>query len=198
MVDPTIPSTPRPPSLRAFLDAECDLEATGVCLRHLAEAARDAKLLPARERAERAAEERSSVEHMLAEGIPDEVASYLVGTTELDHVRRRMHEVALLSLWEADLMENPDLGDRLAEALPPAIAAEHLDILDKARSPHPIEIRTPDNWWYCMSCGAAFDEGEAEAVVIGEREGWSRLEDPLTYCAICIRLASDAIDGGRS
>lgn len=51
----------------------------------------------------------------------------------------------------------------------------------------------PDGWWYCDNCGASFDEGEQEAVVVTEREGYSNLDYEIEYCFDCIGLVAEVV-----
>lgn len=176
MPDPTDHAVPRPPSLRAFLDAGGDpATVEEVWLDGLAGVAfREVRLLPAQERAARAAELRFAAERSSVKGT----------RTDL--------------LWQAELLEDPTLAEPLAAALPAELVAEHETDWDRWRRPHPLEVRTPETWWSCQSCGASFEEGQAEAVVIGQREGHSDwLDYPLTFCGPCIALVASIVQPGE-
>ena len=111
------------------------------------------------------------------------------GGTFMDYIRQE--------LWRAEIYEDPELAERLKEALPDDIRAKFEYEADAWRRSHPIEIKVPDVWWHCNNCGATFDEGEAEAVVITDREsdhpGHSSLDYHIEYCFDCIRMVAEVI-----
>ena len=187
MAEPTDHAPTRPPSLRAFLDAGCDPEALDWSSEPLVDSLREALLLPPRQRAERAADSRKTAEWILAGGLP---------VTGLGNGSRGLQNIVKYELWEAELLEDPALVERWVAALSPDAAAKFSAGLDVHRRPHPLKVTTPEQWWSCQNCGAAFDEGETEAVVVGEREDYSDwMKYPLTFCAECIALVADIVRG---
>lgn len=178
MPDPTDHRLTDPPSLRAFLDAGGDpATVEEVWLDGLAGVAfREVRLLPAQARATKAADYRLAAERST------------VRSTRTDF------------LWQAEVYDDPTLAEPLAAALPAELVAEHEADWDKWRRPHPLEVRTPETWWTCQCCGASFDEGEAVAVVIGERPGHSDgvLDYPIRYCADCVALVAEILGHARA
>ncbi len=190
MADPTVPCNPRnplrrPPPLAAFLEAGCSLVDTGVWLEGLAEVAfREVPLTPPMERARLAESRRRDAEELLE---LDEVALARQPTWKLQRY-------LTLELWSAELYENPGLAEQLRPALPPEVVRERQENFDYWRRPHPLEIRVPDLWWACQNCGATFDEGETEAVIVGDREGHSDLDYEIAYCRACIAIVAAVVN----
>ena len=178
-----------PPSLRAFLAAGCDLTAADVWLEGLVNVLYDdVLLLPPRERARQAEVARTAVE-VYFEHAGDELDS-------------KWWRAAQLALSTAEVLEDPELAERARAALPAELRAEGERLHDLRRRPHPIVITDPAasfdaSHWTCENCGQSHDKGEAEGFVVTAREGWSKLDYEITYCAACIRLAADALDGGQ-
>lgn len=180
----------RPPSLRAVLDAGCDLVATGVWLTGLAEELYTVlPFLPAQVRASRAADWRASVEDLVANG---EQSRYLALWADGTRSVRRgtFQQYVTFELWLAEIYEDEALAERLREALPDVVAGQHRALLDAYRRPHPLEVKTPEAWWHCCNCGASFEEGEQEAVVVTGREGWSEM-DEVPFCFGCIAMVAE-------
>ncbi len=106
----------RPPSLRAFLDAGCDITTIlgWECL------AESVVLYPSAEPAKRLREARQLRNH---------AETWLRGElTRLDRSAREPVEQDVVTrfLWEAECLENPELADRLEAALP---AEKRADLL---------------------------------------------------------------------
>lgn len=137
-------------------------------------------LLPPLELAHRASIHRSSRESLLQMAVeyPDD---------------ERLEKLLTFDTWAADLFSDPELVERFCAALPAPMIEERRRAFDQHRRPHPIAVRMLDRWWQCDSCGATFDQDQAEAVVITAREGYSDLPYEITYCAICISMASEAV-----
>jgi uncharacterized protein with PIN domain len=105
----------------------------------------------------------------------------------------------LLEQWSAEVYDDADLARRVREALPTEVGARHRRLADLYRRPYPLEVRLPESWWSCSNCGAAFDKGQKQALVIAGREDHSELRDELTYCFRCIGLLTDiAREAGQS
>lgn len=175
---------PAPPSLREFLDSGGDL-ASFDRVYFLAEVVLlDIPLTPPGELARRAESARESVWRFLA---------------GLDcHTEAVAVSMAALYQWEADVIEKPELRERVRAALPPDIIEELEGKFPLRRRPHPLELRVPENsWWACNNCGVAFEHGE-EGLVIGHREGYStNLGYDVYYCGGCVALAAAVLAGGR-
>ncbi len=169
----------RPPSLRAFLDAGCDLGASEIWMESLAELVfLQLPFIPVGERRHRARRRRNCADLLLAgESTGRDPAIWWAQI--------------LFEQWSAELYEDPILAERLREALPAHLADRHRALSDLYRRPHPLEVRLPDSWWNCQNCGAVFDEGEQEAVTVTGREGHSELEYDITYCAACIGMVAE-------
>lgn len=98
-----------------------------------------------------------------------------------------------------DLLRSPELVFRVLDALGPVAAADAWWRIDCDLHPYPIFVgprsggQRPGVRWQCCNCGT-FHHNDDRAVVIMGRPGWSDdLEDPITYCADCIRHAADAM-----
>ncbi|MDP9403220.1 MAG: hypothetical protein M3P85_07760 [Actinomycetota bacterium] len=179
----------RPTSLREVLDAGCDLTSTGLWLEGLAEDLYTVlPFYPPKERARRAAQHRACVESLLLHG---EDSLHLPPRSDRDE--KNLREFISLELWTAEAYEDEELAVRLREALPAEIKAEYQAYFDRARRPHPLVLRVPEQWWRCQNCGAAFDEDQGqEAVVVTGHQGFSDLDDEIEYCFDCIRMVADA------
>lgn len=173
----------RPPSLREFLDSGPDLAAEDVWAERLAEVVYlDLPVTPPKERAKRAAEARArALDLACARG-----GRGVRGRRRQQQQRERSRNWH----WIADLYEAPELAKLLLEALPPDIIAIFTGVEELVRRPYPLSVGTPGTWWSCNSCGAAFDDGEAVAITISGRPGFSDV-DPIHYCAECISLAAE-------
>lgn len=184
---------PRPPSLREVLDAGCDLTETGVWLEGLAEDLyQHLPFLPPKERAKKAAFWRASFEDLAANG---EKSKYLPmwadGSRGVKRGAGTFQQYVWLELWRAEVYEDEDLAERLRRALPAEVTAQERAQVDLYRRPHPLQVRMPEQWWNCDNCGASFDDGEQEAVVVTYREGHSNLPYDITYCFDCIGLVAE-------
>lgn len=182
----------RPPSLREVLDAGCDLTEVNVNLEALAETAfAEVPFMALDERARRAAANRAHVEDLLNHyGGP-------LGRALLRGVPPAFQEVQELATgwaWAAELFDDPGLAERFREALPEPLVSTYRRHFDEHRRPHPIEVRMPPGHWRCNCCGAAYDEGEAHAVTVSDRENFSDLDYPIDYCADCIELAAQVAE----
>jgi hypothetical protein len=174
----------RPPSLQVFLDVGCDLVESEVWIEGLAELVfLQLPFMPLGERRRQAQESRRFADVMLAAGPGPDPALW-------------WGEV-LLEQWSAEVYDDADLARRVQEALPTEVVARHRRLADLYRRPYPLGVRLPDTWWSCASCGAAFDEGQEEALVITGREDHSELRDELTYCFGCIELLADGVRAGH-
>lgn len=183
----------RPPSLRAVLDAGCDLVATGVWLTGLAEVLyTELPGMPPKVRARRAANWRASVEDLIANGEKSHhLPLWADGTRSVR--RGTFQQYVMWELWLAEIHEDEGLAERLRGALPDEVAGEHRALLDCYRRPNPLEVKIPEGeWWHCGNCGASFEEGEQEAVVVTGREGWSEM-DELRFCFDCIALVAEVV-----
>ncbi len=166
----------RPPSLREVLDAGLGLELfVGDWVERLAELVYfTLPSTPPLERAEEAARAR-------AQGtIPPPKA--LRGRRR----RRERQERAIYWQWAADLYETPELAERVKKALPSEMVTDFEAIADLHRRPYRLDVRTLPSWWRCHNCGAAFDEGEEEALVV-LADSSNDLSEDITYCFDCIR-----------
>ncbi len=173
-----------PPSLHAFLDAGCDLVETGVWIDSLAHLVfLELPFMPATARRDHAERSRDIANALLAQDGPD--LGLWWGWVLFEH-------------WAAEVYSDPLLAQRLQEALPADMASRYRILVDRYRRPYPLQIQTPDSWWSCANCGAAFDEGEAEALVIEGREDHSELAENITYCLECVdQLAAAALSARR-
>ena len=102
--------------------------------------------------------------------------------------------------WEAEMLADPALLDRVISLLTPEQRAEGARIYELSRSPHPLRVDICGTaWmeeWHCDACGTAYPR-EVEAIIVGDRPGWSALEYPITYCRECIAAALAAYDAGH-
>jgi hypothetical protein len=177
----------RPPSLRAFLDAGCDLTEEGIWVERLAEVVYlDLPVTPPR--AKRAAAARARAMDLSCP------RGGRGGRRRRRHLEEQRRERSRYWHWVADLYEAPELAQRVVEALPFDVVDTYEGIQDFIRRPHPISVRIPQTWWSCNSCGAAFDAGEETAVTVTHQEGFSDLEAPIDYCAECITMAAETIE----
>jgi hypothetical protein len=175
-------------SLRTFLDAGCDLTADDVWVERLAEVVYlDLPVTPPREPAKRAAAARVRAMDLSCP------RGGRGGRRRRRHLEEQRRERRRYWHWVADLYEAPELAERVVAALPADVIAIFEGIQDLVRRPHPLSVGIPETWWSCNSCGAAFDAGEASAVTITGREGFSDLE-AIDYCADCIILAAEVIE----
>lgn len=161
--------------------ARGDLTSTRVWLEGLADLVLlEIPLLPPLELAKRASVHRSSRDWLpeLAAEYPDD---------------ERLEKLLTFDAWAADLCSDPELVGRFCAALPAPMVEERRRAFDQHRRPHPIAVRMLDRWWQCDSCGATFDEDQAEAAIVTAREGYSDLPYEITYCATCTSMASEAI-----
>jgi hypothetical protein len=167
---------PRPLSLRTVLDAGCDLAASGVWLEDLAE---DLYILlptlPPAERRRRAEAYAGEVEDLLARGEKSRGPK-----------RRTFQQCVTLAQWRAEIFEDRDLAERLRTALPSEVADRYRSVAECWRRLHPLAVRVPEMWWHCNNCGAAFDQGEREALVVTDRS----LDYEIRYCADCVALVA--------
>ena len=104
MTEHNVSRSTRPPSLRAFVDAECDLMAADIEPHCLAEALHDATLL-------RTTAERSRLAQVYR-GAADALLDHLAG-----HPDARWWRTAVLSQWTAECLEDPALAVRVRAAL---------------------------------------------------------------------------------
>ncbi|HSH62003.1 MAG TPA: hypothetical protein VK988_20605 [Acidimicrobiales bacterium] len=174
-----------PPSLHQALDLGLGLEAAGDWVERLAELVYF--ILPSTpplERLEEAVRARARAQGT----IPPPKA--LRGGRR----RRERQERAIYWQWAADLYEMPELAERVKEALPSEMVADFEAIADLHRRPYRLNVRTLPSWWRCHNCGAAFDEGEEEALVV-LADASNDLSEDITYCRGCI---SSLISPGAS
>lgn len=95
-------------------------------------------------------------------------------------------ELATMRRWQADCYHDPILRVRALDALPPALAAEVLDLAERAARPYlattMLEVDARGFSPTCMTCGHAFEEDERVVVLA------SRCVDleSVTVCGTCI------------
>ncbi len=188
----------RPPPLRKVLAAGGDLTAAGLWLEGLAEELGELPFMPPKARAEKAALYRGIAEDLIAHG---EQSQYLPvwsdGTRGVRSTTLQLYTARYL--YSAEIFEDEALAEHLRQALPPDVRHKERCHRENYRRPHPLEVKVPARWWRCNNCGASFDQGEQEAVVVGYREAVSLLEYEITYCAACIALVAEvARQGYRS
>jgi hypothetical protein len=174
----------QPPNLRTFLhyggDPRATLGESG--FRLLLEVHRIALTTPENERLRRAADYRYSVtcavngeaEHFCFADDPERVEEAL---------RPRDQDQVTLQAWEADLLEDPTLGERVCGFLDPIAHAEHEMEIEKFRSPHPLSVEVGGPSWTCDNCG----EHQPLLAEVGEYGGWEMLQYPIHYCEACLR-----------
>lgn len=173
----------RPPSLRAVLGNDLDLEPFEV--HALAE---EALVVMPRyatgERAVRATWDRERLERLL-----DSAEEAGVRTDDVAALQRWATQL----LWSAELLEDEALRVRFVAALPDPLRARYSKIGEQWRNPHPLERERPDTWWNCAACGHAFEEG-APAVRVGEPDDRDELLPyAIRYCPSCIRSAASSL-----
>ncbi len=88
--------------------------------------------------------------------------------------------------WVADLYEAPELAERLVAVLPADLTAAYEALTEEFRRPHPLVLRTPEQWWSCHNCGRGFDEGQEQAITVTGHEAFSDLQEDITYCTACV------------
>jgi hypothetical protein len=136
---------------------------------------------------------------------PDDVEAliYLVGEGDLARPTDERIRLAAVhrasascadrrSGWEADLIADPSLLERILPLVDPITAIGVELEFDQQRRPFPLEPELAGKEWCCACCGSAYDEN-ARAVVVRGREGYSDLERPIRYCAPCIERAAEAV-----
>jgi hypothetical protein len=159
-----------PPTLEAFLAAGCDLTATGVWLEELAEVVLlRIPLEPPGQRKQRAEWARCMAASLLSP----------------PHAVEEWRQL-LLAQWSAEVYENPALAEPLLAALPTEVVDETKREVEHHRRPHPLELRLPEEWWRCANCGATYDEGDQEALIVTAYG-----DDEITYCFQCIITAAE-------
>jgi len=108
-------------------------------------------------------------------------------------------EAAQASRFVAEYLEAwPDPAtDRLIHAALPEPLSVHLEARTR---PHRTRIGEPDcnGYWSCDNCGATFAAGEAEALLISDRAGHSRLHRDIALCRDCVVIAAAALGGTDS
>ncbi len=167
------------PSLRELLDAGCDLDATGVWL----------------------------------VGIAEEVFTHLPVCTLVERLQRAAvaletariyaeqdagREPTWRHLWLAEVYQDEALADRLRLALPADLVAHYEPQTDMAKRPHPLAVKIPEGAWHCHNCGATFQEGQQEAVVVTERPPFSTLDYEIPYCLDCVESLAEVAKQRRS
>ena len=188
-------SCEEPLSLREVLDSAQDLTATGVWLNGLAEEIyNQLPYYPPQERARRAAVARAVVESLIVFGKESPyMPVWSAGSRGAESPREVDCAYIMLDLWRAEIYEDEALAERLRKALPPDVTAKWEATADCWRRPHPIEVKVPETWWRCDSCGASSDVGEQEAVAVTSRDGHSEIGYDIYYCLDCIRMAAEVI-----
>ena len=105
-------------------------------------------------------------------------------------------EVAQALRFLAEYLEDwPDTGlDQMIQAALPGPLALHLEALTR---PHRIEVGEPkcDGYWSCDNCGTTFGAGEAEALMISDRPGYSSLHRDIAICRDCVMIAALRLSG---
>ena len=102
--------------------------------------------------------------------------------------------------WATDLLEQPDLADRVYERYDVTFRLEVDHTIDQALHPHPIYVGPRGDGpevgaqWKCDSCGSNHSNDDV-AFVVGDRAGFSDLHYAITYCPACIRIAAAALGG---
>lgn len=185
----------RPPSLREFLDAGGDLTDPGVPMKQIREDLfHQLRLSPRSVREESAMCYRYYAEELLAG------REIMPAFTLLPGAPPRVPQQKLVTAfsWLADLYEDSlgsgELARRATANLPEILVREGEQDFDLWRRPHPLTVEMPPEWWQCQSCGVCFDQGQAEALCIGERPGHSDdLPYEVYFCAPCVRMAADAM-----
>lgn len=164
------------PSLHQALDRGLGLEAAGIWVERLAEQVYfELPSIPPLERLQEASRARAQAQGT----IPPPKA--LRGRRR----RRERQERAVYWRWAADLYETPELAERVKQALPSEMATDFEAIADLYRRPYRLDVRTLDDWWRCHNCGAAFDAGKDEALVV-LADASNDLSEDITYCRGCI------------
>ncbi|MFN8052544.1 MAG: hypothetical protein U0Q22_13950 [Acidimicrobiales bacterium] len=115
------------------------------------------------------------------------------------HLTPEQHaEAAQAAGFLADYLEadpDPEL-DRMIQAAFPEPLARHLEA---QTSPHRMHVGRPDGaYWSCDNCGATFGSGEASALVVTDRPGYSSLHRDIVFCAECVADAASEMDGEHS
>jgi hypothetical protein len=88
---------------------------------------------------------------------------------------------------------DPELDELIHAALPEPLALH----LEAQTRPHQIHLGEPecDGYWSCDNCGATFNAGEADAMLITDRVGHSRLPADIVICRDCVLIAAAALSG---
>ncbi len=181
----------RPPSLGEVLEAGAELALSELWLdRLLHQLWLELPFLPPVERARRARLYRAEVEDLIAHGERSQYVPAWGDGSEGFIGTGTFEQYVMLEHWTAEIYEEPGLAARLREALPTHLIASYQSKFDQYRRPHPIDVRVPEGWWQCQSCGASFDEGEQEAVLVTAQEGHSDLDYEITYCGGCVGIAA--------
>lgn len=191
----------RPQSVREFLEGGGQLGDAELFLGAFAQLVLvDLFTLPADLVAERVAEDRRSAEQLLADPAPTSAwiaernASY--GSGSADTHRSHLERFIRLALWSDEAVADPEVAELARCAMPPDVVEEHRRLLELTRRPHPLELGVPATWWACANCGAVFDQGACEAVLIGSRPGFSELDYPIYYCTGCVAVVAAAEEAG--
>lgn len=102
--------------------------------------------------------------------------------------------------WATDLLEQPELAERVFEQYDVTFQLEVDHTIDQTLHSHPIYIGRrgdgpePGGRWLCFSCGTNHTNDDV-AFVVGDRPGYSDLPYAITYCPSCIQIAAAAIGG---
>lgn len=95
----------------------------------------------------------------------------------------------------ADYLEaepDPELDRMIHAALPEPLALH----LEAQTLPHRMHVGVPPGgYWSCDNCGATFETSEAEALLITDRPGSSRLHRDIVFCVECVMVAATALRG---
>ena len=88
---------------------------------------------------------------------------------------------------------DPGLDRMIQDALPEPLALH----LEAQIRPHRIHVGPPecDDYWSCDNCGATFAAGEADALLVTDRVGHSRLAADIVICRDCVMIAASALSG---
>ncbi|UDY35695.1 hypothetical protein [Dermatobacter hominis] len=136
----------------------------------------------------------------LAEALVD-LATY-PDLERLVELRRTHVELRRDLAWATELLENPQLAERIFDQYDVVFRLDVEQTVDRARRSHPIHVgrryECPDagERWKCENCGVGHTNDQP-AFVVGDRPGFSDLPYPITYCVPCVQMAVAALETVR-
>ena len=128
------------------------------------------------------------------------MAAYQIPGTESDEVRDR--QTIAENAWALEVFDNPDVLPRV-RAVVPADMVVPFDHVAATSQIYRLRVEMPSMDWECANCGALFEDGEVEALTIGNphpdepkgvRQAWptARLAlRPAVYRDGCCSLRGD-------